>query len=160
MTISESVEVYDELADRIIGWMDPDHQPENSPSAVVSKAYWLLAKTIKSKIAPSHERQVALRKLLESHNWALRCREQTFGFGADRHAADWHAIDNWIDRLALSGARSIAYQFWVVHDQVTNVYGNEEFGFERVQAARLFLESADAAVRAYLESLNEQQKQR
>lgn len=159
MTMYENVDVYDELADKIIGWMDPAHQLENSPSAVISKAYWLIAKSLKSKIAPSHERQIALRKLLESHNWAMRCREQTLGFGADRHAADWHAIDNWIDRLVTSDARSIAYHYWVAHDEVTRVFGNEEFGFERVQTARLFLESADAAVRAYLESLAEQQKQ-
>lgn len=161
MTMCESVDVYDELADKIIGWMDPKNHPADVIGEIAHE-YWRLGKQIKSQIPPSAERQVSLRKLLESFNWAIRSNGLHDSVDQNqRHASDFHSINFWIRTGSETGGTPIAYQFYVLHEAIDHLAACAAWriGFERVQAARLLLESRDAAVRAYLESLNEQQKQ-
>ena len=163
MTMYENVDVYDELADKIIGWMDPKNHSADVIGEIAHE-YWRLGKQIKSQLPPSAERQVSLRKLLESFNWAIRVRDDVPQVHEPRHAIDFNSIDFWIRlqaKVGQSSVRQIAYQFFVVHEASIRHLGckTSNLGFERVQAARLLLESRDAAVRAYLESLAEQQKQ-
>lgn len=158
----EAPDCWDVLADKMIGWMDPKNQSAD-PAGEIAYEYWRLGKLIKSQLPPSHERQVALRKLLESFNWAIRVgnvppRNET------RHAIDFNSIDFWLRLQAKVGAsniRQMAYQFFVVHEAAIRLLGcnTSNLGFERVQAAQLLLDSRDAAVRACLEMLAEQQKQ-
>lgn len=160
MTMYENVDVYDELADKIIGWMDP----KNHPADVIGKIaheYWRLGKQIKSQIPASAERQVSLRKLLESFNWAIRVSNRAQEDLDQRNVRDFSSIVFWIRTGSEIGATPIAYQFYVLHEAIDRfaACAARGIGFERVQAARLLLESRDAAVRAYLESLKEQQKQ-
>lgn len=160
MTMYENVDVYDELADKIIGWMDPQNHPADVIGEIAHE-YWRLGKQIKSQIPASAERQVSLRKLLESFNWAIRVSNRDPGDCNQRDAWDFSSIDLWIRTGSEIGATPIAYQFYVLHEAVDAhaACAAWRIGFERVQAARLLLESRDAAVRAYLESLAEQQKQ-
>lgn len=160
----ETPDCWDVLADKIIGWMDP----KNHPAEVIGEIayeYWRLGKQIKSQLPPSAERQVSLRKLLESFNWAIRSSSVHDSIDLNqRHAWDFHSINFWIrtsESCATSCAIPIAYQFYVLHEAIDHLAACAAWriGFERVQAARLLLESRDAAVRAYLESLAEQQKQ-
>lgn len=162
MTMYENVDVYDELADKIIGWMEPKNHPADVIGEIAYE-YWRLGKLLKSQIPPSHERQVSLRKLLESFGWAMRVNDAPQVHEA-RHFIDFESIHFWIClqvKVEQPVVRQMADQFFVVHEASIRNLGCEtsNFGFERVQAARLLLESRDAAVRAYLESLKEQQKQ-
>jgi hypothetical protein len=155
----ENGDVYDDLADKIIGWMDPKNHPADALGEVAYE-YWRVAKLLKQKLPPTHERQVTLRKLLESFIWATRCRPGA-GESGFSHAQDFEAIDFWLRLSSKEGigeSRNLAYQFWVIHESIMLRLG-QTITFERVQAARLLLESRDAALRALLESLAEQQKQ-
>ena len=158
----DTPDCWDVLADKMIGWMDPTNQSAD-PAGEIAYEYWRLGKLIKSQLPPSHERQVSLRKLLESFNWAIRCRNVPEGYHP-RHAIDFNAIDFWLRLQAKVGAsniRQMSYQFFHVHEAAIRLLGSgtSDLGFERVQAAQLLLDSRDAAVRACLDMLAEQQKQ-
>lgn len=157
----ENVDAYDELADKIIGWMDPKNHPADVIGEIAYE-YWCLGKTIKLQLPPSAERQVSLRKLLESFNWAIRSSGVHDSIDLNqRHAWDCCSINFWIRTGSESGATPIAYQFYVLHEAIDHLAACAAWriGFERVQAARLLLESRDAAVRAFLDMPAEQQKQ-
>jgi hypothetical protein len=157
----ETPDCWEVLADKMIGWMDPKNHSAD-PIGEIAYEYWRLGKLLKSQLPPSHERQVSLRKLLESFNWAIRVRNAPQG--EPRHAIDFNSIDFWMRLQANVGAsdvRQMAYQFFVVHEATLSRLGcgSLHLGLERVQAAQLLLESRDAAVRACLDMLAEQQKQ-
>ena len=64
-------------ADRMLKWFDYGHLPANLQ--IVSKGFHLLALDICFNISPGPERTVALRKLLESKDAAVRAQVHPFG---------------------------------------------------------------------------------
>lgn len=56
--------------DRMLKWFAYEHLPENL--RVVSELFAMLAQVVTETIAPGPERTVALRKLLESKDAAVR----------------------------------------------------------------------------------------
>lgn len=153
---TEPIDCYDLLADKMIGWMDPKNHPDDVIGEIAYE-YRSVAKLLKQKLPPTHERQVAIRKLLESLTWATRCTHGAAG--GFSHTQDFESIDFWLrlsSKEAIGESRNLAYQFWVIHESMISRLG-QTIRFERVQAARLLLESRDAALRALLELLAEQQ---
>lgn len=155
----ETPDCWDVLADKMIGWMDPNTAPHDRTAIAVN--YLSVANFLRGDMPPTQERQVALRKLLESYTWAMR-----IGTGfcprRDSQTNEVNAINFWIKEFPDADIpRVIARHFWHLNDSICFRF-RETLGentFEHVQAARLLLESRDAAVRACLEMLAEQQKQ-
>lgn len=155
----ETPDCWDVLADKMIGWMDPVNAPTDRTH--IAEKYHSVAQFLRHVLPASHERQVAIRKLLESYTWAMR-----IGTGfcprRDSQTNEVNAINFWIAEFPDADIpRVIARHFWHLNDSICFRF-RETLGentFEHVQAARLLLESRDAAVRARLEMLAEQQKQ-
>jgi hypothetical protein len=157
--MSETPDCWEVLADKMIGWMDPNNAPHDLTAIAVN--YRSVAEYLQKSLPPTHERQVALRKLLESYTWAMRIGT---GFCPTRESKvnEVNAINFWISEFPDADIpRVIARKFWHVNDSVFLGFRDTvgENTFEHVQAARLLLESRDAAVRACLDMLAEQQKQ-
>jgi hypothetical protein len=58
--------------ERMLRWFAYMHLPENLQR--VSKSFWLLAESLVQEIEPGPERTVALRKLLEAKDAAVRAQ--------------------------------------------------------------------------------------
>jgi hypothetical protein len=151
----ETPDCWEVLADKIQDWIDSAHVPPKLGSTM--EGYCEVAKIIRRNLPPSYERHVALRKLLDSQNWAgriLSCNSVS-----DRHKQDMDSI-----ALHMSVPRvpknvmGIFARYWSLFTEITIAH-DFDGTFEHVQAARLLLESRDAAVRACLDMLAEQQKQ-
>lgn len=145
MTMSENVDVYDELADKMIGWMDCHHL----------SSFRVLARLLRSNLPASHERQVALRKLLEAYGYA---RNDISGSkmpeGELRNLLGMTGYCLW-EIESFSGHERELCEMYKALDRSLG----PPMTIEAILCRRLLLESRDAAVRAYLEWLAEQQKQ-
>ena len=155
----ETPDCWDVLADKMIGWMDPANAPEDR--TIIAEKYRSVAEYLRKSLPPSHERQVAIRKLLESYTWAMRIQlgycPQDFST-----ANQLRSIQFWIAEFSEDDAcREIGHRYYRLDAGIAFSFRSRDAAitFERVQAARLLLESRDAAVRACLEMLAEQQKQ-
>jgi hypothetical protein len=58
--------------DRMLKWFAYEHLPEHLQN--VSKSFWVVADTICQFLEPGPERTVALRKLLEAKDAAVRAK--------------------------------------------------------------------------------------
>jgi hypothetical protein len=147
------------LADKMIGWMDPNNAPEDRKQ--IAAKYKEVAEYLWGFLPPTHERQVALRKLLESYTWAMRI---SLGFCPKdmTHENQLTTIKFWLAEMSnVEACQAIGYQFYNLDVAISRELGHRlgQVTFERVQAAQLLLESRDAAVLACLDMLAEQQKQ-
>jgi hypothetical protein len=160
--MSETPDCWEVLADKMIGWMDPNNAPENRKR--IAAKYKEVAEYLWDFLPPTHERQVALRKLLESYTWAMRI---SLGFCPinTTHDHQLNAIKFWICEFSnVEACRLIGHHFFNLDATISQEFRHSlgrlgPVTFERVQAAQLLLESRDAAVRACLDMLAEQQKQ-
>ena len=154
----ETPDCWDVLADKMIGWMDPVNAPADRTH--IAEKYHNVAQFLRDVLPASHERQVAIRKLLESYTWAVR-----ISLGHGLHSIQTYynqltSISWWLNESQGKSPLAIANHFWGIHYMLTLKFDKDgPVTFERVQAAQLLLESRDAAVRACLEMLAEQQKQ-
>jgi hypothetical protein len=157
--MSETPDCWEVLADKMIGWMDPNNAPEDRKQ--IAAKYKEVAEYLWDFLPPTHERQVALRKLLESYTWAMRI---SLGFCPinTTHDHQLNAIKFWLAEMSnVEACQAIGYHFYNLDVAISRELGHRlgQVTFERVQAAQLLLESRDAAVRACLDMLAEQQKQ-
>ena len=152
----ETPDCWDVLADKMIGWMDPVNAPADRTH--IAEKYHNVAQYLRDVLPASHERQVAIRKLLESYTWAMR-----ISLGQALLATYYNqlaSISWWLNESQGKSQFAIVNHFWGIHYMLTVKFDEDgPVTFERVQASQLLLESRDAAVRAYLEMLAEQQKQ-
>ena len=157
--MSETPDCWEVLADKMIGWMDPNNAPEDRKQ--IAAKYKEVAEYLWDFLPPTHERQVALRKLLESYTWAMRI---SLGFCPKdmTHENQLTTIKFWLAEMSnVEACQAIGYHFYNLDVAISRELGHRlgQVTFERVQAAQLLLESRDAAVRACLDMLAEQQKQ-
>jgi hypothetical protein len=157
--MSETPDCWEVLADKMIGWMDPNNAPEDRKQ--IAAKYKEVAEYLWGFLPPTHERQVALRKLLESYTWAMRI---SLGFCPKdmTHHNQLTTIKFWLAEMSnVEACQAIGYHFYNLDVAISRELGHRlgQVTFERVQAAQLLLESRDAAVRACLDMLAEQQKQ-
>jgi hypothetical protein len=78
------------------------------------------------------------------------------------HENQLNAIKFWLAEMSnVEACQAIGYHFYNLDVAISRDLGHRlgQVTFERVQAAQLLLESRDAAVRACLDMLAEQQKQ-
>ena len=152
----ETPDCWDVLADKMIGWMDPVNSPADRTH--IAEKYHNVAQYLRDVLPASHERQVAIRKLLESYTWAMR-----ISLGHALLATYYNqlaSISWWLNESQGKSPLAIANHFWVIHYMLTLKFDKDgPVTFERVQASQLLLESRDAAVRARLEMLAAQQQQ-
>jgi hypothetical protein len=160
----ETPDCWDVLADKMIGWMDPNNAPHDRTAIAVN--YLSVANFLRGDMPPTHERQVALRKLLESYTWAMRISSLGFCPKDITHENQLATIKFWLAEMSdVEACQAIGYHFYNLDVAISRAISRElghrlgPVTFERVQAARLLLESRDAAVRACLDMLAEQQKQ-
>lgn len=161
----ETPDCWDVLADKMIGWMDPNTAP--SDRIIIAEQYRSAAEYLRKSLPPSQERQVAIRKLLESYTWAMRTElgdRIFFGYRPQdlSTASQLQSIQFWIAEFSeVDACRDIGHRYYRLDAGMASRFRSPDgaITFERVQAARLLLESRDAAVRACLEMLAEQQKQ-
>jgi hypothetical protein len=158
--MSETPDCWEVLADKMIGWMDPNNAPEDRKQ--IAAKYKEVAEYLWDFLPPTHERQVALRKLLESYTWAMRIN-LSFCPRDTTHENQLKAIKFWLGETPnnVRACRAIGHHFSDLDFAISSELGRYfcAVSFERVQAAQLLLESRDAAVRACLDMLAEQQKQ-
>ena len=155
--MSESLDAFDVLAHKMIGWMDPINAPADRTN--IAAKYHSVAQYLRDVLPASHERQVAIRKLLESHTWAMRIDGRNCAI-IQTYYDQLSSIQRWLNESQGERQDAIANHFWVLDSMLTFKFNqNAPVTFERVQASQLLLESRDAAVRALLEMLAEQQKQ-
>jgi hypothetical protein len=157
--MSETPDCWEVLADKMIGWMDPNNAPEEWKQ--IAAKYKEVAEYLWDFLPPTHERQVALRKLLESYTWAMRI---PLGFCPKdmTHENQLSTIEFWLAEVSnVEACQAIGYHFYDLDVAISRELGRRVglVTFGRVQAAQLLLESRDAAVRACLDMLAEQQKQ-
>ena len=151
----DTPDCWDVLGNKIQDWIDSAAVSPGLESTM--EGYCEVAKIIRRTLPPSYERHVALRKLLDSQNWAGRIL--TGNSVSERHKQDMDslALHMSVPRVPKSVLGIFAW-YWSLFTDITLAH-NFDGTFEHVQAARLLLESRDAAVRACLEMLAEQQKQ-
>ena len=157
--MSESLDAFDVLADTMLGWMDPVNAPADR-TAIAAK-YHSVAQYLRDVLPASHERQVAIRKLLESYTWAMRIK---LGYCPQDlpTANQLQSIQFWIAEFShVDACREIGHRYYRLNADIAFEFPGRDgaITFERVQAAQSLLESRDSAVRACLEMLAEQQKQ-
>ena len=155
----ETPDCWDVLADKMIGWMDPVNAPADRTS--IAEKYRSVAEYLRESLPPTQERQVAIRKLLESYTWAMRVQ---LGYCPQdlSTANQLQSIQFWIAEFSeVDACRDIGHRYYRLDAGMASRFRSPDgaITFERVQAARLLLESRDAAVRACLDMLAEQQKQ-
>ena len=143
--MSETPDCLDVLADKMIGWMDCCHL----------SSFRVLAQLLRSSLQASYERNVAIRKLLEAHDHArYDISGSRMPEGELRRLLGMTGVWLWEIESFSRRERELCEMYKSIDRSL-----GPPMTIEAILCRRLLLESRDAAVRACLDMLAEQQKQ-